>query len=451
MKKILMVLVLLIGLATLVSAQSITVVKPALNETWFKGQTYAIQWTSSGQLPAQVKIQLRNSASTVVVLDIVDPAPNNGSFQWPIPANVADGQYRIRVKAKGVEISGDSQVFNIAAAPPPPAGTITIAKPSGGDTWVKGQPCIVTWTQTGSLPNQVVITLMNSTATAVVKTLADPASNSGSYQGTAPADVADGQYRVRVTAKGTQVLGDSQVFNIAGVPPIGTITVTKPASAEIWCNGQLHTINWTWTGSLPSQVTISLMNSTATAVVQQLGAPTANSGNITGTFPVDVAPGSYRIRVQAFGADVYGDSQVFAISPNSIKITQPTTESIWKETMTRSITWTKNGNLPGTVQITLLNENKQKSWVIAQDAPNTGSYSWRCREIFRSAHTISGYGSRRPQLITPAIRSLSVCPRLKSQPRSRNRDSPDFKRRCSGDAPGETKKGMTHFSSSSRR
>jgi len=374
MKKILVAFIVLIGLAITLSAQTITVTKPALNETWLKGQTYAITWTKSGNMPTTVRISLRDPVSLAEVKLIEDNVSNTGSYQWPVPADVADGQYRVRVKAKDVPVLGDSQVFNVSAAP---TGTITVTKPMASDTWIKGQSYAVTWTQTGSLPNQVVISLMNSTATTVVKTITDPAPNSGSCQWLVPADVADGQYRIRVKAKGISVSGDSPIFNIASVPPIGTITILRPAQGNIFYMGQIFLVNWTKTGNLPGQVSISLVNPTETAVILQLVASTANSGSVGMDLPFNLTPGPYRVRVKTIGAEVFGDSQVFNVSPDSLRITQPTTGTKWRETETHLITWTKTGTLPNPVKITLIRENNYDAVkVITEDAPNSGSCSW---------------------------------------------------------------------------
>jgi hypothetical protein len=276
MRRIYGACIFLLGLAAIMSAQTITVTKPALNETWVKGQTYAITWTKSGDLPPGVKISLRDKDSLTVVQEIVDPAPNSGSFSWPVPAGVPDGQYRIRVKAKGVEVFGDSPVFKIAAVPL--IGTITIIRPTLGDTFWMGLPFIITWKQTGNLPGQV---------------------------------------------------------------------------------------------------SISLVNPNGTAVVQQLIPSTANSGSVGQNLPFGLAAGPYRVRVKTIGAEVFGDSQVFNVSPDSLKITQPTYGSNWKERSTRAITWTTTGNLPNSLMITLLNKAKNKIVkVIAESAPNTGSFSW---------------------------------------------------------------------------
>jgi hypothetical protein len=122
MKKLIWVFVLVLFIAGLSGAASITVTKPALNEPWTKGQTYAITWTKTGSMPNNVRISLRNKTSTAVVQEIVDPAPNTGTYMWTVPASIPEEEYCIRVRVKTTDISDDSEVFTISASqqPPPP-------------------------------------------------------------------------------------------------------------------------------------------------------------------------------------------------------------------------------------------------------------------------------------------------------------------------------------------
>jgi len=92
---------------------SITVTNPHTGSNWCKGSTYTIQWTKTGTMDSNVKIKLRNSTSTAVVIDIISFIPNNGSYSWLIPASVSPGNYVIRVRTMDNEVYGDSESFSI--------------------------------------------------------------------------------------------------------------------------------------------------------------------------------------------------------------------------------------------------------------------------------------------------------------------------------------------------
>jgi hypothetical protein len=121
MKKLMWICVLVLFIAGLSGAASITVTKPALNEPWTKGQSYTITWTKTGSMPNNVRISLRNKTSTAVIQEIVDPAPNTGAYLWLVPTSIPDGEYCVRVKVKGADISDDSEVFSITTGQPGPS------------------------------------------------------------------------------------------------------------------------------------------------------------------------------------------------------------------------------------------------------------------------------------------------------------------------------------------
>ena len=80
------------------TSPGITVTKPHACLTWCKGMTYKITWEKQGTLDNKVKIRLYNSTSTTKILDIATNIDNSGSYGWTIPATVASGSYRVRVK-----------------------------------------------------------------------------------------------------------------------------------------------------------------------------------------------------------------------------------------------------------------------------------------------------------------------------------------------------------------
>ena len=260
------------------------------------------------------------------------------------------------------------------------AATVTVTKPSAGETWVKGSTYTITWTKSGTMPDLARLSLRDPNTLAELNLIQDNVSNTGTCQWAVPANIADGQYRVRVKIKDVAVQDDSDVFNIGAVAPLGTITILDPITNAVWHDGQAHLVRWGKTGSLPANFSISLMDSTGTTVVYTLA---ASSGccEMGTNGPAPFIPGLYRVRVKSIGADVFGLSPVFTLSPDSIIVTQPTSTSSWQKTKTYTITWNKSGNLPSVVKIVLYIYGAfQPRMNIALAAPNTGSYSWTVPE-----------------------------------------------------------------------
>ena len=94
--------------------QEITVTQPASGVMWNIGETHLIQWTSIGTSKPTVKIMLWQGS--VNVMDIADSAPNSGSYSWTIPATLAPGTYKVRVRTIGDTIVGVGADFNIGSA-----------------------------------------------------------------------------------------------------------------------------------------------------------------------------------------------------------------------------------------------------------------------------------------------------------------------------------------------
>lgn len=175
------------------SASSITVTIPYTGMTCWTKIPMVIRWTCSGSVPGQVRIQLRNAASTSVVKEIVNPTANNGQYLWTIPDMFTPGQYRVRVKAIGLDVFGDSQVFAIAYHP-----QWTMTAPAADAKWAKGTTHQITWTNFGPVPAKLNIYLVQGNTKTLIATCVP---DSGSYSWAIPLSTAAGQYQIELDGK----------------------------------------------------------------------------------------------------------------------------------------------------------------------------------------------------------------------------------------------------------
>lgn len=202
------ILFLLVVMASVVSAASIAVTYPKeiSGHAYCTGQPCGVGWTKEGTLPDTVKITLRNKTSTVELMVIAASAPNTGQFYpWTIPADLADGQYVIRVKAIGAAVHGDSAAFTIKTCP-----AIKITSPLEGAAWQETTTHVIAWTKAGSLPNEVRIELWDANKNPA-RTIAANAPNSGSFSWLVPGDIKTGNYYLNVSAR-LNPTGDSSVI-----------------------------------------------------------------------------------------------------------------------------------------------------------------------------------------------------------------------------------------------
>jgi hypothetical protein len=98
------------------AASSITVTNPH-GQTWYKGEHYTIQWTSSNVPAGNVHIILRQAGAPDAppVLAIATNTANDETEGWTIPDTVGTGDYLIRIRtvSESPYVYDDSSDFHI--------------------------------------------------------------------------------------------------------------------------------------------------------------------------------------------------------------------------------------------------------------------------------------------------------------------------------------------------
>jgi hypothetical protein len=151
------------------SPDTITVTSPNGGNTWYKGTTPSITWTSNVNAGSYVKIELLKAGSPH--LTISASTPNDGSFSsWPIPNSVPTGtDYRIRITSTTNPSITDTSNADFTITSPT---SITVTVPNGGQTWKRGTSQIITWDYAGNPGTDVMIVRLNKTG-AIVGTITD--------------------------------------------------------------------------------------------------------------------------------------------------------------------------------------------------------------------------------------------------------------------------------------
>ncbi len=203
----------------------ITVTSPSSASSWEVGTTQAITWNVSGDLDANVKIELYKGGAKVS--DVSASTANDGAFDWMLPTSLTAGSdYLVRVTTADAAYSDDSDLFAVTVTPP----AITMTAPVAGASWAVGSLHAITWTKAGALDANVRIELFKGGAKAL--DIAATTANDGSHDWTLPATLAaGGDYVVRVTTLDDAVSADSGAFTVTVLP---TLTVTAPAAGVVW-------------------------------------------------------------------------------------------------------------------------------------------------------------------------------------------------------------------------
>ncbi len=198
----------------MVFSQNIKIKSPHSGDTWYKGQTYTITWTKTGTMNSNVKIRLIQNGTKI--LGITDLTPNNGTFNWPIPANLVSGTYYIRVKTIDNAVYDDGEEFTITNVVNPPVNTIRITNPHGEVTWALNSRNMIQWTYEGS--GNIVIQLYQSCSP--VGTIYD-GPNTGSFNWIIDkylngSSITRGSYKLRVSSKDTPSVYDEVDLTVKG-------------------------------------------------------------------------------------------------------------------------------------------------------------------------------------------------------------------------------------------
>lgn len=142
-------LVLLAGLAF---SQSITVTSPNGGEIWETGNIHAITWTTSGISSGTYQVTLWKGGVSQGVVATGLPHTQHAINCWTVGSllnapDVAPGPgYTIKVRLQGEPPYDFSDAPFTITAPPPPAGSITVTSPNGGENWPQGFTHNITWT-----------------------------------------------------------------------------------------------------------------------------------------------------------------------------------------------------------------------------------------------------------------------------------------------------------------
>jgi hypothetical protein len=160
-----------------------------------------------------------------------------------------------------------------------------------------------------------------------------------------------------------------------------TVTVTKPATGDVWTQGQTYAVTWTKSGAMGNLVKVTLRDKNSAAELKLIADNVPNTGAYSWTIAAIIPNGQYRVRVKVKNEPTLGDSQVFNIGPQqsqaSITVSKPAAGDSWQKTKPYTITWTKSGTMPNSVKIDLVDQNSAAVVrPIADNQPNTGSYPW---------------------------------------------------------------------------
>ena len=174
-----------------INERKITVNSPYAGETWYKGETYTITWTSVNA-GNYVSIELYKNGSYYSP-PIISNTSNDGSYSWQIPTDpTSSSSCNIKIKSLVYSnLCGISEYFSIDNR------SITIISPSDGETWYKGGGYLINWNSKGA-GDYVNIDLYKDGQ--YYSSIASDASNDGDYPWMIPSNIPPGSYQIKITS-----------------------------------------------------------------------------------------------------------------------------------------------------------------------------------------------------------------------------------------------------------
>ncbi len=185
-------------------AAAITVTAPNGGESYFHGGIVPITWTSTGAVGATVQI-LAHGAGQTFTVDAA--ATNDGALDWSIPAGQPTGtNYTIEVRSVTTPAITDSSNASFTINAAPPADSLTLVAPNGGETFTRGSTVEFRWNSTGNVGTAIKIVLRRGT---YVGTLFGGTPNDGVHYWTIPANYPTGSgFTIEISSVANPAIGD---------------------------------------------------------------------------------------------------------------------------------------------------------------------------------------------------------------------------------------------------
>ena len=191
---------------------SITVKNPNGGESWIRGTTRIINWSSTESPGTYVKIELLkggNFSRTIIASTL-----NDGSHPWPILATQAPGtDYQVRITSTANISVRDTSDNNFTI----PVPSMTVTTPNGGENWSRGTTQTIKWNSTESPKSYVKIELLK--AGVLNRVIIASTLNDGSQSWLIPSTQLIGSdYKIRINSTINPAITDSgdNNFNITG-------------------------------------------------------------------------------------------------------------------------------------------------------------------------------------------------------------------------------------------
>ncbi len=304
------------------SVASLQVITPNGGETFYTGNSYYINWTSTAVNNVKIEYTLDNLLWQTIT---ASTPSSNGFYYWNVPATPSlNARVRISDAANATVKDVSDTTFTIALSTP----SVTVTSPNGGESWYAGSYHSITW-NSNNIPAVDVSYSIDNGVNWI--SIANNVTDNFIYW-YVPSTISP-TCLVRVSSTGPLTVSDQSdsVFAIITSPPNNNVITTDSITPSVFCKQDTIKVYYTATGVYNSgniftaQISDSLGSFAYPKVIGSNASPA--SGYVTCVIPAYITNGNlFRIRVVSDDLPAIGtlsdtltlNSPVFNFSGNDL-------------------------------------------------------------------------------------------------------------------------------------
>lgn len=379
------------------SGGTLAVVSPNGGEVFTAGTVNNITWTSD--LTGNLRITLLKAGLHYALIS--SSTPNDGAFEWSVPARLATGT-NYSVKIASVTYPSLFDLSDGTFTVNPGGGTyITVLSPNGGETFATGSVLPISWMS--DVTGYLRLSLQKGGTDVMLisaKTL-----NDGSFDWTIPATLPSGaDYTVKILYGFNPEIFDvsDATFEITG--GIGsTVTVVAPNGGETFTAGTTNPI--AWTSDLTGNVKITLLKAGLHYALISLSTP--NDGSFDWLLPSRLAAGSdYAVKIASVDSPLVYDISdatfnVAAGGGSNVTVVTPNGGESFASGSVCPVTWTSD--VTGFLRLSLQKAGVDYMLISAQTV-NDGTFDWTIPQTIAAGND---YTVKISSCLNPALSDVS--------------------------------------------
>ncbi len=347
-------------------ASVLTLTSPNGGENWQAGTLQTIAWTSSGNI-GPVKAEYWTQANGWLV--IIESMENDGSYDWTVP-DISDDSVFVRISDAGDGVPSDVSDADFTISQP----SLTLTSPNGGEIWSPATTQNITWNSAGDISAVKLEYSVNAGGTWLAISASAP--NSGTFAWLIP-PVQTTVAMVRISDAADENPADvsDNTFSIRDPE----LALLAPNGGELWNGGTSQTISWQTIGTVPF---VDLEYSTNSGANWSLIADDlANTDSLQWSVP-NLTSNTVLVRITSSSDPTLSDESdaVFIIIRSGFTILSPNGGEIWEAETVQQVSWNSNGDIAA-VNLYYSVAPDSPRVAIAQDIPNSGSYTWTLPDI----------------------------------------------------------------------